>query len=381
MYAPLKRRLNVKRKRRAFTLVELLVVIAIIGVLIALLLPAVQAAREAARRMQCSNHLKQIGLGIHNFHDTQQGLPPYSVGYDGATMWALIYPYVEAQSLYNALTDRQGTNYKGFALPTNNQWWKGLTEAEQKSFAAVPIYSCPTRRGAGKFTADSGCTNSKEQMNWSTSHAAGPCGDYAMVVISSTGNYGTNNWYMRTCLHEGTGEDKVSSCINGCAGPFRVAEHQIPLASTTSATGNSPTCATWKPRDTMTWWQDGTSNQLVVGEKHIPPYALGKCNNSPDGERTDCSYLKAEGWGSVGPARSFRQSGSGATFPLSPMKYGDDNTTYSGAFNFGFGSWHSGICQFLIGDGSVRAITNTAPVQTVLIPLATVNDGENVTLP
>src|SRR3984893_12760577 len=97
--------------RRRFTLIELLVVISLIAVLIALLLPAVQSAREAARRAQCTNNLKQIGLGLHNYHTTINAFPlanttAWSYGYEsdwGAwSAHALLLGYMEGQPIYNS---------------------------------------------------------------------------------------------------------------------------------------------------------------------------------------------------------------------------------------------------------------------------------------
>ena len=101
-----------KTPRRAFTLVELLVVITIIGILIALLLPAVQAAREAARRLQCTNNLKQMGLALHNYHLTNSSFPQASSQYSGVKQgggccgwsWsALILPFLEQDNLYQQI--------------------------------------------------------------------------------------------------------------------------------------------------------------------------------------------------------------------------------------------------------------------------------------
>src|SRR4029077_18440466 len=97
--------------RRGFTLVELLVVIAIIGVLVALLLPAVQQAREAARRMQCANNLKQFGVAIHTYHDTWNKIPCCPFSYSQGGNWglpipgfhAVILPQMEQQPLYDKI--------------------------------------------------------------------------------------------------------------------------------------------------------------------------------------------------------------------------------------------------------------------------------------
>jgi len=118
------------RRRKGFTLVELLVVIAIIGILVALLLPAIQAAREAARRTECTNKLKQLGLALHNYHDTHNTLPysstaancwwgPPSAWYGRAHTWnEYILPFVEQQSLYEQidfnLNMNQTTNWNLF---------------------------------------------------------------------------------------------------------------------------------------------------------------------------------------------------------------------------------------------------------------------------
>ncbi len=134
--------------RRAFTLVELLVVIAIIGILVALLLPAVQAAREAARRMSCSNNVKQISLAMHNYHDVHKTFPLGSFNLREAwpsngTNWrALILPFIEQQPVFDNLSFTMNSHFmSGGAAGANallgNEVLRGLV---------VDVYACPSSK-------------------------------------------------------------------------------------------------------------------------------------------------------------------------------------------------------------------------------------------
>src|SRR5262249_13254984 len=137
--------------RRGFTLVELLVVIAIIGILIALLLPAVQAAREAARRSQCSNNIKQLALGLHSFHDANKKFPPGSnvraTGPGDSTNatkatfgWgAFILPYIEEKAIFATLTGVSGTLTGNLDAKQLNYDWKSLNTVTNPT-APIDMY-------------------------------------------------------------------------------------------------------------------------------------------------------------------------------------------------------------------------------------------------
>jgi prepilin-type N-terminal cleavage/methylation domain-containing protein/prepilin-type processing-associated H-X9-DG protein len=289
---------------RAFTLIELLVVIAIIAILIGLLVPAVQKVREAAARTQCENNLKQLGLGMHNFHDAYKVLPYCRTGgHEQDNTWAvIILPFIEQQALYTtwfstAIPGLDGPQIASIypRISINDlRFNKTIRTQSAPLNNFVPLYFCPSRRDPQVCTTPMG------------SNLTGSSCDYAVCGGDNTLNTGA--FY-----------------ING---PY--------------ATGIKLTHIT-----------DGTSSTLLMGEKYLGAGDLG--NGTVDG----CIY-------SATPAGlSFRQGGS-----LHPLA-----VSLTDAQNGQFGSWHTGLVNFVFCDAHVQSLS-TSISGTTLGYLATRQGGE-----
>ncbi len=318
--------MNQHLARRAFTLVELLVVIAIIGVLVALLLPAVQAAREAARRSQCSNNLKQIGLAVHNYHDTYLVFPT-SIGYapegpvgppaqlprcvdcNGKGWITSILPQLEQTALFSQFVPFWGgTSSSGGGLANPAQPCRDAMKTK------IKVLACPTDPDSMK--------SSKVQFQF---------GGVEVARTNYKGVLGDGQMGGATSIHP----SPIADCHNtiGCRGIFYRNNYREPLK--------------------MALITDGTSNTFLVGED-----VMAENNHST----------------------AYYSNGDYSSCHAPPNYFPKPRTPDSWWNVISFRSLHPGGLQFAFADGSVRFVQQNINYDTWRF-LSTKGEGEIAQLP
>uniref|UniRef100_A0A7C2P6A2 DUF1559 domain-containing protein n=1 Tax=Schlesneria paludicola TaxID=360056 RepID=A0A7C2P6A2_9PLAN len=287
--------------RRGFTLIELLVVIAIIAILIALLLPAVQQAREAARRTECRNHLKQIGLALHNYHDTFLVFPmgecrQNTVNNKGNWTWSVyILPYIDQAPLYQQLN------------PGPNQISDLVANATTRAIVQTPLkaFRCPSDIGPPLNTDGA---RDIEEPTTTTAHDL------------PTSNYLANNG-------SGNNRPNFNDAISGTNAP--------------NVNANGPFYRNSRVgiRDIL----DGSSNTILVGERSwdVPPVTA----LTP---RAGIVFAVEDGNGN---------SNEGLAAALGTGYRRINCVGATGECRRAFTSFHTGGSHFLLGDGTVRFIS------------------------
>ena len=307
-----------EKRRRGFTLIELLVVIAIIAVLIALLLPAVQQAREAARRTQCKNNLKQLGLAMHNYHDTLNVFP---FGWDELeTGWhAMILPQLEQSGLYGTLIWQENGlgNWNAAGSPN-------LTACEK----LIVAFRCPSM--AVPEHLDNEGIPGRSPVSYRAVASSIAASDDASTIPAGSGT--------TVALEQATHDGMFFGCSS------------ISL------------------RDVI----DGTSNTIMIGESYTDP------NYVKDGQSMDYWQIgspQTGTWvlGGIGGTEYSELVGS---------TFGRINSRRDPAVNgvimeMSFGSWHVGGAHFTLADGSVKFISDSVDL-TLYRKLATRAGGEVV---
>ena len=323
---------NSTQSKSGFTLVELLVVIAIIGILVALLLPAIQAARESARRSSCLNNLRQLGLACHLFESANKAFPTAggaveqyfntadlskaAYGYESASWMYQILPHIEQQSMYDMRKGDSGTN-AGFTVT-------GLSEIP------VSLFNCPSR--------------SLRFANSGTDVYA--LNDYA-GVMATWNDPGWKGFEWRATAPPMDGEETV------------VWTGILVKAGQVNKSSNPP--QVWKfGKIGFRSIEDGASHTILLAEKSVQAeyYNFPRTNPWPFWEMY--GYYTGADWPLM---RMFgaRTQGAASLSPEVPILGDTDRRTPPlPAPEYGFGSAHPGIICSVFGDGSTRSISQSA---------------------